>query len=510
MRMPSEQKSNRSIRRVIVIGMLALILPLGFLYAQRRDRMRILFENEGREVIVSTVWKDDVQYASLEEFSDAFRLRHFYNPQNEKVVLRAGARSITATAMNPFLMVDGTAYQMALPAIDVNGDMYIPLRLFLDCVGAFFPGEFEFDRDGRVLRVIRFRVNITGVEVEEKLNGSLIRFITTKNFQTSDIATSVNREWLNVTIYGGLLDSVQIASDQRVGKVVRIVPFQFEKSAQISFQIDGQVADKNVYIDEGEVVVSIRSPETLSTLPAVDFPSNRRRWLIDKIIIDPGHGGKDPGAVGDSGLLEKEINLDIAQRLKTLLEKRLNVEVLLTRNDDRQIRLKERTQFANTNDGKLFISIHANWNNSRRVRGYSTYVLGTEKNAQALAVAEKENSVIELEESAEAYREYQDAAHIINAIAQSSYLKESQDLAGIVNEELNKATKLPQFGNGIYQAPFYVLIGAAMPRILIETAFLSNKYEERQLRTRSFRQKVAEAICESIERFKEKYEEGIG
>ena len=130
MRVVSKQKFNQSVRQALLIGILMLILPWGLLHAQRRDSMRIPFENEGREVVVSTVWKDDVQYASLEEFSDAFRLRHFYNPLNKKVVLRVGARSITATAMNPFLMVDGTAYQMALPAIDVNGDMYIPLHLY--------------------------------------------------------------------------------------------------------------------------------------------------------------------------------------------------------------------------------------------------------------------------------------------------------------------------------------------------------------------------------------------
>jgi N-acetylmuramoyl-L-alanine amidase len=137
----------------------------------------------------------------------------------------------------------------------------------------------------------------------------------------------------------------------------------------------------------------------------------------------------------------------------------------------------------------------------------STYLLGNKKTEQALAVAEKENSVIELEESQEAYRELQNAAHILNAIAQSSYLKESEDLAQMVNSEIHVRTQIPD--QGVYQAGLFVLMGAAMPRILVETAFLSNTYDERLLKTRSFRQKVAEALSNSILQFKKKYEQGL-
>ena len=486
-----------------------LILPFVGLHAQVRDRMTVSFENQRRAASISTVRKESVLYASLEEFSGLLNIKHFYNPQNKKFVMTVGSRSIKVTALNPFILVDNMAYQMALPTIVVDGDIYAPLAMFLQSMGGFFPAEFHLNLNTEELDIRRFRINITGVEVEQKRNGSLIRIFTTREFKETEIATSVNRDWLNVSIYGGVLDSVQIASRQRMGIVKQIAPFQFEKSAQVSFQLEGSVTDQSVYIQPGEVVVSIRSPGDIQRLPDTDSNADRKRWLINKIIIDPGHG-KDPGAVGPTGLKEKTVNLDIAIRLKNLIEQKFNVEVLLTREDDRHLKLKERTQFANTHDGKLFISIHANSNPSQRIRGVSTYVLGIEKSEQALSVAEKENSVIELEESVEAYQEYQDAAHILNAIAQSSYLKESQDLAGMVNESIRKKTNLPQFGNGIYHGRFYVLVGAAMPRILVEAGFISNKHEERLLKTRAFRQKVAEAIFESIQKFKSKYEAGIG
>jgi len=487
-----------------------LIVSFTGLQAQMRDRILVSFENQRRAASLSTVQQESVLYASLEEFSQLLNIKHFYNPQNKKLVMTVGSRSIKVTALNPFIIVDNMAYQLALPTLIVDGHMYAPLALFLQSMGGFFPAEFHLNLNTEELNIRRFRINITGVEVEQKRNGSLIRIFTTKEFQETEVATSVNRDWLNVSLYGGVLDSVQIASSQRMGIVKQIAPFQFEKSAQVSFQLDGSVADRSVYIQPGEVVVSIRSPGSVGPLSNTNSNANRERWLINKIIIDPGHGGKDPGAVGPTGLMEKTVNLDIAKRLKDLIEKRFDIEVLLTREDDRHLRLKERTQFANTHDGKLFISIHANSNPSRRIRGVSTYVLGIEKSEQALSVAEKENSVIELEESVEVYREYQDAAHILNAIAQSSYLKESQDLAGMVNECIRKKTNLPRFGNGIYHGRFYVLVGAAMPRILVEVGFISNKHEERLLKTRAFRQKVAEAIFESIQNFKSKYEAGIG
>lgn len=495
--------------KISILLCICTFLAITSLTGQVRSPIKVIFENEGHETYLEARQREEVFYVKLEKLAEILSVRNTFNPSNKKMVLRVGSREIKVTALNPFLMIDSDVYQMALPPIDVDGDIFIPLSLFLNITSSYFPGEISFSQHIGELRIQRSAINITGVEVEEKLNGSLIRFVTTKSFKESDIATSVGKGWLNVTLYGGILDSVQIASDEPVSMVKKIVPIQSDESAQVSFQLNGEVTDRSVFIEDGEVRVSIRNPNQRVIQPEVKPVEDRKRWLIDKIVIDPGHGGRDPGAVSANGVKEKDVNLDVSKRLKRLIEKNLDVEVLLTRSDDRLIPLWERTQFANANDAKLFISIHANSNPSRTARGVSTYVLGTEKNEQALAVAEKENSVIEFEESIEKYEELQDAAHILNAIAQSAYLKESMDLASMVTENLAKKTKLPKFGNGLFQGRLIVLIGAAMPRILIETAFLSNRHEERKLRTRAFRQKLAEAIYESIAEFKEKCETGI-
>ena len=494
-----------------MIGMLSslfLLFTVSDMIAQTRSQMQVLLDDDRRSAHLSIAMEGGVVYGSLSELADLVGIRNIYNPQNKKWVLRAGSSAITVTQWNPFIVIDDHTYQMALPPIHVDNNTFVPLAIFLEIVAPYMPAIIALDPQQRTLKIRKYQFNITAVEIEDRSNGTLIRIITTKQFSESDIAVSITRDWLNVTLNGGSLDSTFIASDRKQGIVNQIVPFLFESSAQLSFLLDKEVIDKKIDINPKEVIITLwnRADVDIAALSAVD---NRKRWLIDRVILDPGHGGKDPGAIGKNGTKEKEINLDIARRLKALIEKKLNIDVLMTREGDELPGLKERTRFANTNDGKLFISIHCNANASKSVRGFSTYILGPARTEQALQVAEKENSVIEFEDSQEEYKDFQNAAHILNAIHQSTNLKESEDLARMVNESMKKWTKIPQWGNGVYQAGFYVLIGAAMPRIFVETAFISNAYEERLLRTRSFRQKIAEALCESIEKFKEKYEKGV-
>jgi N-acetylmuramoyl-L-alanine amidase len=301
-----------------------------------------------------------------------------------------------------------------------------------------------------------------------------------------------------------------MASEGISGIFQKMVSYQFDKSAQLSFLFGRDVIDRQVSVDANGVTLSVWSSDApIRTATAAVPDAVRSRWLIDTIIIDPGHGGRDPGTIGRTGTKEKEVNLEIGQRLRDLLKAASpRTRVLMTRSTDVFVGLKERGQFANAQGGKLFISIHANANTSRSARGYSTYFLGVGKTQQAVEVARRENSVIQYEEAPEAYQEYQDFDYILNAIALSSYLKESQQLAEMVNGNLGRRTKIPD--QGVHQMGLLVLIGASMPGILVETAFLSNTHEERLLRTRSFQQSVAEALCESVQTFKKKSEEEIG
>ena len=510
------KRNNRStITRGTAVSLFLLLCMTVLLYAENPQEnrwLRVEFEGEGRSASLPAQIRKDVLYVSAAHLAEMLNARSVYVPLNRKLIITAGARSIKLTGANPFILVDQKAYQMPLPTLDLDGAIYVPLILFIKTVGDCFPEPMSFDNRRDVLTIRRTQYNITGLEVEEKLNGSLIRFVTTEPFKQADISVSLNNNWLYVTFNKGKVDSARMASHEQMGIVKQVMPFQFEQSVQISLQLSRKAMNPEVLVGQNEVTVSLRSPqsfdtETLST-PGIDT----KKWLIDTIVLDPGHGGKDPGAIGRQyKTKEKEIVLDIAQRLQTLLKKQ-GLKVLMTREDDKAVSLSARTRFANTSGGKLYLSIHANGNPKSRVRGFCAYYLGqsNQKEKEALEIAQAENSVIDLEESQKAYKQYQDGSYILNAIAQSENQKESQDLARMINAHLKRRTQLPQFYKGVYQNWFYVLVGAAMPAVLVETAFLTNSYDEKFLRTRSNRQKIAQALCDAIMEFKEKYEKGIG
>lgn len=214
--------------------------------------------------------------------------------------------------------------------------------------------------------------------------------------------------------------------------------------------------------------------------------------IVRKIVIDPGHGGKDSGAIGKSGLMEKDIVLDVGLRLKKLIEEKLKVKVIMTRNKDIFIPLEERTAIANTTGADLFISIHTNANPSRRIRGVETYLLGKATDKSALATASRENSVSE--------KSLNDLQLILTDLLTTVKQDESLRLAHYIQSNIVKRLK-PKYkvpDLGIKQAPFYVLVNARMPSILAEISFISNPREERLLARRSYRQEIAEAIFKGI------------
>lgn len=227
-------------------------------------------------------------------------------------------------------------------------------------------------------------------------------------------------------------------------------------------------------------------------------------YLINKIVLDPGHGGKDPGAVGRSlRLYEKDIVLKIALKTKKLLERNLDVEVLLTRNSDKFVPLWDRTDFANEKGADLFISIHCNANISRKVKGTEVYYLSTAQSDEERAVEAMENQAIKFEDPGKVER-YSELDFILYDMRQNEHLFESADLSEMCQKKM--VERLNTKNRGVKQANFYVLRRAFMPAILIEAAFLSNKMEEKRLYQNGFLNRAAQSIYESIREFKKKYD----
>ena len=229
---------------------------------------------------------------------------------------------------------------------------------------------------------------------------------------------------------------------------------------------------------------------------------NDRR--INTIVIDPGHGGRDPGAVGRRSH-EKNIVLNIAQKLKSQLEKELGVNVLLTRNKDEYVTLQDRTNFANTNNADLFISIHTNSSRNRSANGIEVFFLSTAQTNDARAVEALENQVVyDFEGGADAVRFYDDLSFILADLQQAQHLEESSDLAIRLQSELVRTTRAND--RGVKQAGFYVLKGAFMPAVLVELGFISNEREEQRLGTAAYQDSMVAAIVEGVKSFKMKYD----
>lgn len=229
----------------------------------------------------------------------------------------------------------------------------------------------------------------------------------------------------------------------------------------------------------------------------VDLRNEMEKWEFKTIVIDAGHGGKDPGAVGYRGTKEKDIALDVAKRLEKKLSKNMNIKIIMTRDEDVFLRLSERTKIANESNGNLFISIHTNAAEDRRASGFETFLIGPNKNEAAVRVAARENAVLELEGTTDKKLTNEDL--IQATIAQSSFASKSEQFASMVQKEIKK--RVQSRDRGVKQAGFYVLMGASMPNVLVELGFISNPSEEKKLRSPQYRDQLATAIYRAVEQY---------
>jgi N-acetylmuramoyl-L-alanine amidase len=216
---------------------------------------------------------------------------------------------------------------------------------------------------------------------------------------------------------------------------------------------------------------------------------------VSRIVIDPGHGGHDPGVNG-SGINEADLVLDVSLKLKKLLEKNPGIEVVMTRETDVFIPLEQRTAIANREGADLFLSIHANASRNLKARGVETYFLNFAANPDAEAVAARENST-----SGQTMHRLHD---IVRAIALNNKIDESRDFAATVQKSMVKglSTRNRELQDrGVKQAPFVVLIGAGMPSVLAEISFVTNKQEGALLKTAAYRQQIAEALFDAVVKY---------
>ncbi len=246
----------------------------------------------------------------------------------------------------------------------------------------------------------------------------------------------------------------------------------------------------------------------LLILPFAEVSGQRHRHSISKVVIDPGHGGRDPGAVGKRSM-EKDIVLAIALKTGKYIEENLpDVEVIYTRKTDEFVELFRRAEIANESNADLFISIHCNASRSPNPYGAETFVMGLHRSQENLEVAKKENAAILLEEDYEitygGFDPNSPEAHIVFSLYQNAYLEQSLEFSRLVQDQFRERAR--RNDRGVKQAGFLVLYKIAMPGVLIETGFLSNPQEEQYLMTEQGQSHLASAIFRAFREYKENVE----
>jgi N-acetylmuramoyl-L-alanine amidase len=391
--------------------------------------------------------------------------------------------------------------EMPVPPIAVEGKPYVPWQFFQGLLSRTSSLDVTWDASTRVLAVRPQELNAVGVQVSVANLQGISKVVVTLSGPAE--YTILREPGAYVVRFKAPLRAPyaeQAFEDPHVARVVFAI-----SDLRIQLTANDVVGDAYQLENPPRVVLDLRkgAPAIPGQLqapagikPAVDVPG------IRTIVIDPGHGGKEVGAVGPNGLLEKDVTLAVARKLAASLAAKTGARVVLTREDDSIVSLDQRTAIANQYKADLFLSVHMNAAVVKDAQGSETYFLSLEASDElARKAAETENASAAADPSS-------DLKLILWDLAQQSYLEESERFAQAIQEEMNAATAVAN--RGVKQAPFKVLVGATMPAALVEVGFISNPEEAAKLQTPAFQDTMVAALTKAVVRYKTDYETRIG
>ena len=457
-------------------------------------------------------------YFPVKHFADAISANYYYSEVNGKIELKFDKYNLKITEKNPYLILtsresnETKSFQLPTSSYLISDQIFIPLIYSTKILREASGLDIKFEKPAKLVikgnieteEVTGLDLGITGLSLDEKANGTLVRIkskkrITAYNSAFKDGVLSVVFRNVNANIN-------RLNKFSGEGLVKEINARNIGKDVEIKFTLSKEYTTNEVLNAEGSNDILISLHNRIFTRN-VDREKNRAKWDFDVIVIDAGHGGKDVGAIGVNGVKEKDINLGVALKLGKLIEKEMkDVKVVYTRKDDNFIELYKRGKIANDNNGKLFISIHCNSTPSKpsNANGFEVYLLRPGRTKEAIEIAERENGVIRYEENQERYQKLTDENFILVSMAHSAYMKYSEKFSDLLDRQFSNDLSLSS--RGIKQAGFYVLVGASMPGVLIETGFLSNKNDAAFLKSNKGQTEIANSIYLAINSFKEHYE----
>jgi len=509
--------------------MLMPALLIFFALTSPQNQLPVKFAlNPSRNTQIGSLIRNGTTYVSLGDLARVFKLNAVPDPATHKIEIQGEQFTVRVSDDNPFVIISDkkeNANLLQLPANVVYSanSFYVPIDAFIPVLKIILSEDITYDRSmiivGHPMPASSF--DVTGLVFDQKTNGSLVRIRCTKKLTDYEswLKPVGEDSWLYITLANARADVSAIRKIKAAGDVKKILVFQSPTSVQLTLRLKGQVRSAEVIPAENgnDILVAIHYPteEQLASRKTRDYEQalkrERDRWKLDVVVIDPGHGGDDPGTIGFKKTKEKEITLAIGLKLGKLIEKNLpGVKVVYTRKTDKFIELYRRGQIANQSNGKLFISIHCNSmpHKPNPANGFEIYLLRPGKTESAIRIAERENAVVKYEEGYEKrYQELTEENFILLTMAQSAYVKYSEQFASILQQEFHKNAEVAD--NGVKQAGFYVLVGTSMPNLLVETAYLSNKHDEKILRSSPGQQRIANSIFKAIKRYKLEYEKTL-
>ena len=511
----------------------------------------------GYTVRVLALKNDNSVMIDIESMARALRLGFRKNQDglelNESLVIPGSLCTITSS--NNFVRVDSRnpeqprrVIQLQSPPVLKQSKIYLPViqacRLFTlwlqrdivyNSVTGRISASMTAKRTGKIgvirngeqrivagnsTQALPAKTVITGVEVEKRANGAIISFFASGPRVQASLLKPNADGFAFFSLEKASCDSNAVSKSYNSGIVKAITPKQFagaglqftvalDKRAGVISSVDFQRDKKHntylLYVRTNADVEDIFRKEKEQQIADV-LSRDVEKWKLNTIVLDAGHGGKDPGAIGGKGTREKDVVLNIVHDLGTFIEQKWpDVRVIYTRKDDTFIPLHERGKIANRNGGKLFISVHCNASPNHSARGSEVYILGAHKNKAALDVAMFENSVIRNEvDYQQEYQGFTEEHLIMSSMAQNSFAKQSTTLA---QDILKPVYRQPTNNSrAVRQAGFMVLWTPSMPSALVEVGYLSNSSEEQILQDRQEQAKIAYGIFQGVEVYRKNYE----
>jgi N-acetylmuramoyl-L-alanine amidase len=448
--------------------------------------------------------KSGIHFIDGVDLSKKLKMQMFW--QGDADFLQIGASSWVLG--NAWVSTKDSSFLLQSPVqgkLNDKRSFWLPLPSSLDVFEQILGKPLEYDSSSAkiIIKMPEILKDIWSVNLDSRNNGDVLEIKLSKAFAAEQFYAHPN---YILRINGAIIDSSMFQDLIKKSSMLnRAIPIQDAKSAQLTLTLkDNCESVELIKKDEGKTLQIVMRKKQSAAKPAASPPvaQTKQSGKIKTIVIDPGHGGKDPGAIGHNGYKEKDIVLTVGQKLKKKLEEK-GFTAKLTRNTDEFIELKDRPKMASDWGGDLFISLHCNAVpkiNQSRTQGFIFYILRAGGSEEDKAIARRENQVVTLESNKKGKNEISPAEWIILDNQLALYAEKSALFAGHLVEAF-EGGQIRKFQTGASQAGFMVLVGAYMPAVLAELGFITHPHDGEVLNSEKGQNEIVDKLVKAIESF---------